>query len=81
MKNKILICLIFSIATLNIFAQEIEGYYFDIGFEIQQYPTGFLFGLRSEVGLSPHNALDVRVGYNLLDHQDFGIHQNEKGKV
>lgn len=79
MENKILFVFLFLISSTNFFAQEIEGYYFDVGLEIQQYPTGFLFGIRSEVGLSPHNALDIRVGYNLLDHQGFGVHQSEKG--
>ncbi len=79
MKNKILFVFFFLLSSMSTFGQEIEGYYVDVGFEIQQYSTGFLLGVRSEVGLSPHNALDVRVGYNLLDHQNLGIHQSEKG--
>lgn len=79
MKNKILFILIFGFSAFHLSGQEIEGYYFDVGIEIQQYPTGFLLGIRSEVGLSPHNALDLRLGYNLLDHQDFGVHESEIG--
>lgn len=61
------------------FAQTENNQYFDIGIEIQQYPTGFLFGARSEIGLASHHAIDIRIGYNLLDHQDFGVHEDEEG--
>ena len=60
-------------------AQDASGKYVDFGVEVQQYPTGFLLGVRSEIGLANHHAIDIRVGYNLLDHQDFGVHEDEEG--
>ncbi len=59
--------------------QETTGKYFEIGYEIQQYPTGFLNSVRGEIGLAPHHALDFRIGYNSLDHEDFGVHDSEIG--
>ena len=53
--------------------------YTDIGIELQQYPTGFLYGIKTELGFKTHHAITVRLGYNSLDHQDFGIHDSEIG--
>ena len=61
------------------FAQDTERHYKDVGLEIQQYPTGFLYGLKLEIGLKSHHAIDFRLGYNDLDHQDFGVHDSEIG--
>ena len=60
-------------------AQDSPTRNFNIGVEAQQYPTGFLLGVRSEIGWKNHHALNIRVGYNLLDHQDFGVHEEEIG--
>ena len=79
MKIKLLLlCSLFFLET-NLFAQDDSGKYLDFGIEAQQYPTGFLLGIRSEIGLNKHHAVDVRIGYNLLDHQDFGVQEDEKG--
>ncbi len=68
------------LAWMNVsIGQETEGKYFEIGLEIQQYPTGYLGGVRAEIGLAPHHALDFRIGYNGLDHKDFGVHDSEVG--
>jgi len=79
MHRKIVFTLLINLFSLMVYAQDKAGKYFDLGIEVQQYPTGFLLGLRSEIGLAPHHALDLRVGYNLLDHQSFGVHENEEG--
>ena len=78
MKNKILLCFALLFA-LNSFGQDQEGKYIDLGLEVQQYPTGLLLGVCAEVALMTHHTLDLRVGYNLVDHQDFGVHEKEKG--
>lgn len=79
MNIKLLISLAFILCTLALKGQTEEGKYTQIGIEIQQYPTGFLFGAHAEIGLNSHHAIDFRLGYNLLDHQDFGVHDDEKG--
>lgn len=72
MKERILLALAFSLFFISMKAQ-------DFGIEVQQYPTGFLFGLRGEIGLKEHQAIDFRLGYNLLDHKDLGVQANEEG--
>ena len=79
MKNKILFFIVFSLYHFSLFSQEGGTKYFDLGVEVQQYPTGFLFGVRSEFGLAEHHAMDIRIGYNSLDHKDFGVQESEKG--
>jgi len=72
MKKIILLCFTFSYFLNPSLGQ-------DFGIEIQQYPTGFLFGVRGEVGLKAHHAIDFRLGYNSLDHRDLGVQENEEG--
>lgn len=50
-----------------------------IGLEVQQYPTGFLSGIYGEFELKDQHTLNLRLGYNALDHQDFGVHDSEIG--
>ncbi len=78
MKNIYLILTFFTLVNTAI-GQEANGKYFEIGIEVQQYPTGSLSGIRGEVGLTNHHALDFRIGYNGLDHKDFGVHNTEVG--
>jgi len=61
------------------YAQDNWQPYKDIGVEIQQYPTGFLYGIKAEFGIKSHHAIDFRVGYNDLDHEDFGVQDSEIG--
>lgn len=51
----------------------------DIGLEFQVYPTGVIPGLRLDYALNQKSSLDLRLGYQLIDHQDFGVHENEVG--
>lgn len=78
MKKIYLLFTFFTLAHTAI-GQEKPGKYFEIGFEIQQYPTGYLAGVRGEIGLAHHHTLDFRIGYNGLDHKDFGVHNTEVG--
>jgi len=52
---------------------------FDLGFEFQAYPTGLIPGLRLETGFADQHALHLRVGYNVFDHQDYGVQDDETG--
>lgn len=63
----------------QLFGQDSASKYADIGIEVQVYPTGFLYGLKAEFGFKPKHALELRLGYNELDHQDFGVHLSEIG--
>lgn len=51
----------------------------DVGVEVQQYPTGFLLGLRGEIIFKEHHGIDFRLGLNKFDHKDFGVQDNEEG--
>ncbi len=79
MKNTRFLVFIFLVSTCSVFAQEHNEKYLELGIEAQQYPTGFLLGGRAELGLSAHHAIELRLGYNLLDHKDFGEHDSEIG--
>jgi len=52
---------------------------FDVGLEVQFYPTGIIPGLHFEYGLSDKDGLLGRIGYNIVDHRDLGIQDDEKG--
>ena len=60
-------------------AQEASNKIFEIGAEVQKYPTGILLSIRGEIGFTSHHSIDFRVGYNGLDHMDFGVHDSEIG--
>ncbi len=49
------------------------------GIEVQQYPTGFLFGIHHQKSLGTKHNLELRVGYNLVRHGDAGVHDDERG--
>lgn len=66
--------------TSHIGAQEDQrAAYWDFGLEAQQYPTGYLLGLRAERVFGGHHGLSIRLGYNGFDHQDFGVQESEIG--
>lgn len=52
---------------------------FDVGLEVQIYPTGVIPGLHVEYGLSSKDGLLGRIGYNIVNHRDLGVQDNEKG--
>lgn len=58
-------------------AQSSKSY--DVGLEIQAYPTGVIPGIHFEYGLSEKDGLLGRVGYNIVNHRGLGIQDNEKG--
>jgi len=76
---RIILCLLlFSITQIGL-AQDRGSRFVDMGLEIQQYPTGFLLGVRMELSLAAHHSMEMRLGYNTLDHKDFGVHESEIG--
>jgi len=77
--KKLSLCFALFVWMNTLFGQETNEKYFELGLEGQQYPTGYLFGARAEIGLASHHALDFRIGYNALDHKDFGVHDTEEG--
>jgi hypothetical protein len=53
---------------------------FNVGGEAQWYPAGLIFGLRSDLYYNKHENINLRIGYNLTDRQDFSkFNDNEKG--
>jgi len=52
---------------------------FDIGIELQVYPTGIIPGIRLEKYLNSYSSLNLRLGYQLIDHRDLGVQDNEEG--
>ena len=52
----------------------------NLGAEFQWYPAGVMFGLRSDLYYNKHENLNLRIGYNLTDRQDFSeFNDSEKG--
>ncbi|MBK8556963.1 MAG: hypothetical protein IPL65_14870 [Lewinellaceae bacterium] len=49
------------------------------GLELQAYPTGFMPGIRIEKAMTPHDALHLRLGYNMANHGDNGVQDDERG--
>ncbi len=52
--------------------------YVAFGLETQAYPTGIIPGIRLEYVRQHHN-INLRLGYQLINHRDLGVHESEKG--
>jgi len=50
-----------------------------VGVEIQAYPAGAIFGIRSDLSFSNHLSGNLRLGYNLARRRDLGEHDDERG--
>ncbi len=50
-----------------------------LGIELQVYPTGVIPGLRYELPLSDRGNLYLRAGYQIIDHRDLGVQDDESG--
>jgi len=50
-----------------------------IGFEFQAYPTGIIPGFTVERKVARNHALHLRFGYQEIRHQDYGVHDDERG--
>ena len=76
-KNKINTLLILSF--LCLFAFQGSTQIVDLGMETQLYPTGIIPGVRIEYGFAEKNAVHLRLGVNIIRHQDLGVHEDERG--
>lgn len=72
----ILLIMLFQVCTIG-FAQQSQA--LDISVELQAYPTGVIPGVRFEKGFSNRQAVHLRLGYQEIRHQDFGVHEDERG--
>ena len=52
---------------------------FHIGFEQQVYRTGIIPGIRFERGFAGRHSVHLRLGYQEIRHEDFGVHDDERG--
>lgn len=50
-----------------------------IGLECQVYPTGIIPSVNYAMPVSQAGSLEFRVGYNIVDHRDLGVQDDEKG--
>ncbi|MBK8564721.1 MAG: hypothetical protein IPN76_15650 [Saprospiraceae bacterium] len=76
MKNKIRFTFVGLLLGIFAFSQNKVT---DIGLEVQVYPTGIIPGIRAEKSLNKHGVGSVRLGYQIIDHKDAGVHDDEKG--
>jgi hypothetical protein len=47
--------------------------------ELQVYPTGIIPGVRIEKLVTDNTSVHLRVGLNIFDHRDLGVHDEETG--
>ena len=59
-------------------AQEVKKP-FDVGLELQAYPTGLLSGIHLEKGFGQREAINLRIGHNFIRHRGLGVHEDERG--
>jgi hypothetical protein len=50
----------------------------NLGAEFQWYPAGVMFGLRSDLYYNKHENINLRIGYNLTDRQDFSAFNDKE---
>lgn len=60
-------------------ASSAEAYDGDVGFELQVYPTGIIPGVRFETAVDERSTFHLRLGAQTIRHQDFGVHDDERG--
>lgn len=51
----------------------------DLGIEFQAYPTGLIPGIHFETQIGEKSTISVRLGLNIFDHRDLGVHDEETG--
>ena len=79
MTKRLFIGITIIVFACNLYAQDQFKDYISAGLEAQQYPTGYILGACAEFGITSHHSLDIRLGFNFVDHRDLGVHQNEEG--
>ena len=51
----------------------------DLSISTQVYPTGIIPGVQIDKFISDDKAILVRLGYQIIDHRDLGVHDDEVG--
>jgi len=62
------------------FLPEPKRPYSSLAFELQAYPTGIIPGFTYERFVSQNSALHFRVGGQVIRHEDYGEHDDERGE-
>lgn len=50
-----------------------------LGFDLQVYPAGTIFNVKSAWAVSPKSELIGKLGYNIAQRENFGKHDSEEG--
>lgn len=51
----------------------------ELDYEFQLYPTGIITGLRFEKAIPNNATIHAKLGVNIFDHRDLGVHDGEEG--
>jgi len=73
------LCVSFAFCSLAQADEEIKERDIEYGVEIQVYPAGIIPGLRIEKFLNATSSINLRLGYQIMDHRDLGVQDNEEG--
>lgn len=74
-----ILCILFSTVILGQSEDVSTTSSFEIGIELQAYPTGLIPGIRLEKFLGEKESLNIRLGYQIIDHRDLGVQDDETG--
>lgn len=77
MNSKYVLLLLSVLFSQGTYAQ--DNNVFDVSLELQGYPTGVIPGIRFEKGFSEQHSVHLRLGYQEIRHEDWGVHQDERG--
>lgn len=72
----LLILLLWPLTLLTTASEVLAG---DVGFELQVYPTGVIPGILFETEIDEQSTFHLRLGAQTIRHQDFGVHDDERG--
>ena len=64
---------------LLLFTSVARGFGGDVGFELQVYRTGVIPGVRFETDVDERSTFHLRLGAQYIRHEDFGVHDDERG--
>jgi len=78
MMNKLLASSAFVVFVILSFAPQAQSQ-LTLNAEFQAYPTGIIPGIRIENQISNKTNVHLRVGVNIFDHRDLGVHGGETG--
>ena len=80
LRTKCLFLLAFSLSICTAQAQVgLIPAFIDVEAELQAYPTGLIPGVRISFPLGTKSTFHLRGGYNIVRHEDQGVHEDERG--